>query len=354
MKVLSVVGARPQFVKAAPLSAALRQTHDEFLVHTGQHYDDAMSASFFRQLNIPQPDVNLNVGSGGHGQQTAEMLVGIERLIQEQQPDWVLVYGDTNSTLAGALAAVKLHVPIAHVEAGLRSFDQTMPEEVNRVLTDHVSTLLFSPTQTGVDNLANEGIHEGVILTGDIMVDAVYQALPRAEVESTVHDDVGIDPHAAYAAVTIHRPINADDPHRLGAILAALNALEMPVVFPVHPRTQKAIHALDFTAAPHLHLITPLGYLDMLALVNAAAVLITDSGGLQKESYLLRTPCITVRSETEWTETVSSGWNRLVEAQQDAIITAVAAARAAQPDVHPDFYGDGKAAQRIIAAMAQH
>jgi len=353
VKVLSIVGARPQFVKAAPLSAALRQQHDEFLVHTGQHYDDAMSASFFRQLNIPEPDVNLNVGSGSHGEQTAAMLVGIETLIQEQQPDWVLVYGDTNSTLAGALAAVKLHIPIAHVEAGLRSFDQTMPEEVNRVLTDHVSTLLFSPTQTGVDNLAKEGIEQGVILTGDIMVDAVYQALPRAQAESTIHQDLGINPDAPYAAVTIHRPINADHPEKLAAILAGLNALAMPVIFPVHPRTQKAIQALDFTAAPNLHLISPLGYLDMLALVNGAAVLITDSGGLQKEAYLMRTPCITVRSETEWTETVSSGWNRLIEPTQAAMLSAVESAQAHIPTAHPDFYGDGHAAQKIVQAMAE-
>lgn len=352
LRVLSVVGARPQFIKAAPMSAALREQHSEFLVHTGQHYDDEMSEVFFRQLGIPQPDVNLEVGSGTHAEQTAAIMVGIERLLLDWRPDWVLVYGDTNSTLAGALAAAKLNIPLAHVEAGLRSYNRTMPEEVNRVLTDHLSCLLFCPTEVARANLAREGITEGVVITGDIMIDAVLRYAPIARAKSDVHDRLGLAPAQPYALATIHRPANADSPDALGGIWAALTGLGMPVVFPVHPRTRKLLHQLDLPTPPHLHLIPPANYLDMLALLDAAAVVITDSGGLQKEAYALRTPCVTVRPETEWVETVESGWNMLAEPSAASILAAVARMTASVPTEHPDFYGTGDAAALIVAALA--
>lgn len=351
MRVLTVVGARPQFIKAAPLSTAIRRDHDEYLVHTGQHYDDEMSATFFRQLNIPEPDANLGVGSHGHGKQTAEMLAGLETILLQTHPDWMLVYGDTNSTLAGALAAAKLNIPIAHVEAGLRSYNRAMPEEVNRVLTDHVARLLFCPTKVAVENLAKEGIKRGVIVTGDIMVDAVHHARPRAEKESTIHEKLSLAPTDNYAAVTIHRPANTDDKKTLSAIMDGLAHLDMPVIFPAHPRTKHALEKFNITVKDSVRVISPLGYLDMLALLGSANCLITDSGGLQKEAYLLETPCITVRTETEWVETVESGWNRLVEPIPEAILAAVHEATTANPIEHPDFYGDGNAALRIVQAM---
>lgn len=351
MRILSVVGARPQFIKAAPLSTAIRRDHDEFLVHTGQHYDDEMSATFFRQLNIPDPDINLGVGSHGHGKQTAEMLAGLETILLQTQPDWVLVYGDTNSTLAGALAAAKLNIPIAHVEAGLRSYNRSMPEEINRVLTDHLSTLLFCPTQVAADNLARENIMDGVVITGDIMVDAVQYALPRARAESGILDQFSLSPNSPYAVVTIHRPANTDDRSTLEGIVRGLVSLDMPVVFPVHPRTRKAIETHNIRLLDNIRLIAPLGYLDMLALVSSASCLITDSGGLQKEAYLLETPCVTVRSETEWVETVESGWNRLVKPSQEAVVAGVRSAIQLIPEAHPPYYGDGTAAIKIVRAM---
>ncbi len=350
MQIFSVVGARPQFIKAAPLSAALRERHSEFLVHTGQHYDDAMSEVFFRQLRIPPPDANLGVGSGGHAEQTASMLVQLEKLMLQRQPDWVLVYGDTNSTLAAALAAAKLHLPVAHVEAGLRSYNRAMPEEINRVLTDHISQLLLCPTQAAVDNLAQEGITRGVVLSGDIMVDSVRLYSATAREESRIHAQLGLNP-TAYIAATIHRPANTDQAAALTEIVAALDNAPLPVIFPVHPRARKMLAQFGLTPAKNLRLIDPLGYLDMLALVDGAAVLVTDSGGLQKEAYIQQTPCVTIRRETEWVETVASGWNRLVEAQQDAILSAIEMARGQHPTTHPPFYGDGQTAARIVAAL---
>ncbi|MBL8165516.1 MAG: UDP-N-acetylglucosamine 2-epimerase (non-hydrolyzing) [Anaerolineae bacterium] len=353
MRIFTVVGARPQFIKAAPLSAALREQHSEFLVHTGQHYDDAMSDIFFRQLGIPQPDANLGIGGGSHAEQTGGMLIGLERLMQEQRPDWVLVYGDTNSTLAAALAAAKLHIPVAHIESGLRSYNRAMPEEINRVLTDHVSALLFCPTATAVENLAREGITQGVLLTGDIMVDGVLRHAEAARQQSRIHAQLGLSAGVPYAAATIHRPANTDLPAALAEIIAGLGALGMPVIFPAHPRTHKALETNGIALPANLRLIEPLGYLDMLALVGRAAVLLTDSGGLQKEAYVLRVPCVTVRSETEWVETVTSGWNRLCEPERGAIQAAVSAAMGTRPTEHPDFYGDGAAATRIVAALSE-
>ncbi|MBX3086371.1 MAG: UDP-N-acetylglucosamine 2-epimerase (non-hydrolyzing) [Anaerolineae bacterium] len=350
-RILTVVGARPQFIKAAPLSKVLRARHTELLVHTGQHYDNGMSNVFFDELAIPAPDVNLGIGSGTHAEQLSAMLEPLERLMLEQRPDLILVYGDTNSTLAGALAAAKLNLPIAHVEAGLRSYNRAMPEEINRVLTDHVSRWLLCPTQEAVNNLAKEGIKEGVTVTGDIMVDAVLQNVDRARITSTVRAQCGLQPNQPYLLATIHRPANTDVPAHLTQIMQAFAALEYPVVFPVHPRTRKSLAALDLYTATHVRLIDPVGYLDMLALLDGAALVVTDSGGLQKEAYLLKRPCVTVRTETEWVETVSSGWNLLSEPTVESIRHAVQHMLTHVPAVHPDFYGDGTAAQQIVAAL---
>lgn len=352
MRVLSVVGARPQFIKAAPLSTWLRRTHHEFLVHTGQHYDDEMSGIFFEELGIPQPDVNLNVGAGSHAEHLAGMIVPLEKIMVEERPDVVLVYGDTNSTLAGALTAAKLNYPIAHVEAGLRSYNRTMPEEINRVLTDQLSTLLFCPTQAAVNNLEKEGITSGVYITGDIMADAVVYNLERARLTSTIHSRLELD--TPYMLATIHRPANADDAATLREIVAALSQLDCPVMFPVHPRTRKKLNEYQIQLGDQIRLSDPLGYLDMLAIVDRASVVITDSGGLQKEAYLLKTPCITIRTETEWIETVQSGWNCLVEPVGEAIITAYRRMREYQPAEHPDFYGDGHCAEEIVRLLENH
>lgn len=351
MHVFSVVGARPQFIKAAPLSAALRQHHSEFLVHTGQHYDEDMSDVFFRQLGIPAPDVNLNVGSDGHAAQTAAMMIPLEALMLEQKPDWVLVYGDTNSTLAAAMAAAKIHVPVAHVEAGLRSYNRAMPEEINRVLTDHLSTLLFCPTGVAAENLGREGITKGVSVTGDVMVDAVLRNVEAARRETNIRQTLGLEAGQEYLAATIHRPSNTDSPAALGEIIAALNAAPLPTIFPLHPRTRKMLDNYGLTPSEKVKIVKPLGYVDMLALVDSAAALITDSGGLQKEAYILETPCITVRPETEWVETVQSGWNRLCAAEQGAILAAIESACGARPVTHPNHYGDGQAAERIVKAL---
>lgn len=349
MKVVSVVGARPQFIKAAAVSRLLRQNHCEVLVHTGQHYDDTMSAVFFDELQIPKPNVNLGVGSGTHGAQTASMLVGLEAVLVAERPEWVLVYGDTNSTLAGALAAAKLGIKVAHVEAGLRSFNRVMPEEINRVVTDHLSTLLLCPSQTAVENLAVEGIRHGVSLVGDVMADALAfaveatrdraaQALARLEVSER-----------GYLLVTVHRAENTDDPNRLGAILAALGALDEAVIFPVHPRTRQAIEALGYAPPPHVRLIEPVGYLDMVVLEQAARLILTDSGGIQKEAYWLGVPCITLRDETEWVETVQAGWNLLAGADTVRIVEAV---RSFVPHTRRhDLYGGGHAVECCVAAL---
>ncbi|HET89828.1 MAG TPA: UDP-N-acetylglucosamine 2-epimerase (non-hydrolyzing) [Chloroflexi bacterium] len=347
MRILSIVGARPQFIKAAPVSRALRPAAHEVLLHTGQHYDYGMSAVFFDELHIPEPDYNLGVGSGPHGRQTGQMLIRIEEVLLQEQPDWVLVYGDTNSTLAGALAAVKLHIPVAHVEAGLRSFNRAMPEEHNRALTDHAADLLFCPTQTAVDNLAREGVVAGVHLTGDVMVDALFYNAALAEERSDVLARLNLT-LGDYVLVTAHRPRNTDDPVRLRAILAALEeiARERPVVFPAHPRTRHAIEMLDYRPGPGLQIVEPVGYLDILALQKNARLLLTDSGGMQKEAYLFGVPCLTLREETEWVETVEAGWNILVGADHDAILRA---AREFRPQGAPPLlFGDGHAAERIV------
>ena len=345
MRVLTVVGARPQFIKAAPVSRILRRGHDEYLLHTGQHYDEAMSDLFFRQLDIPAPDRNLEVGSGHHGAQTAAMLEGIESVALDYRPDWILVYGDTNSTLAGALAGAKLHVPAAHVEAGLRSYDRKMPEEVNRVVADHVSTLLLCPTQTAVSNLSREGITDGVHLVGDVMFDAFLQNVEVATRTTTILDDLGLEA-GSFALLTVHRAENVDQPERLRSILDGVAASQMPTVFPVHPRTRKALGDVG----SNIRAIDPVGYLEMLVLEKSAAVIVTDSGGVQKEALFAGRPCVTVRSTTEWTETVDAGWNVLAGTDADAIAERM---RTFRPrGARPSVFGDGHAAERVVDALS--
>jgi len=348
MKVLSIVGARPKFIKCAPVSAALRQGHQEVLVHTGQHYDANMSDVFFRDLGIPAPDYHLGIGSGSQGEQTGRMLAAIEEVILKEEPDMVLVYGDTNSTLAGALAAAKVHVPVAHVEAGLRSFDRRMPEEINRVLTDHCSDLLLCPTETAVENLQREGITAGVHLTGDVMVDALLQHAEVARA-SPILADLGLD---QYRLATVHRAENTDDPARLTAIIRALGDLG-DVVLPCHPRTEKMLKnaGLYEEAKRRIGLIPPVGYLEMLALESGAKTILTDSGGVQKEAYVLGVPCITMRETTEWVETVEDGWNVLVGSDCDAIVRA---ARTFAPErERSDVFGKGEAARAIARVIGQ-
>lgn len=349
MKVLSVVGARPQFIKAMPVSRFLRAKYQEVLVHTGQHYDDMMSDVFFRELALPAPERNLGVGSGSHATQTGRMMIELEPVMLAERPDWVLVYGDTNSTLAGSLVAAKLHLPLAHVEAGLRSFDRLMPEEVNRVVSDHLSDLTFCPTETAVTNLAREGISDGVHLVGDVMYDVFLEHFMKARArrlrilaEPTLQD--------GFVLATIHRAENTDDPLRLSAIMEGLAGSGMPIIFPAHPRTKVALDAAAIPVASSVTLLQPLGYLDMVALEAAAEVIVTDSGGVQKEAYFAGTPCVTVRETTEWPETVKIGWNRLVGVSPALLSEAVRSFRPAGE--RPPYFGDGHAAEKIVSALA--
>jgi UDP-GlcNAc3NAcA epimerase len=343
MRILSVVGNRPQFIKSGPLSLALQNRADEVVLHTGQHYDHELSQVFFDELGLEPPKHRLEAGSGSHAEQTARMLPGIEAAVVAEKPDLVLVYGDTNSTLAGALAASKLRVSVAHVEAGLRSFDRRMPEELNRVLVDRVSSLLFAPSGTAVENLKDEGIIEGVHEVGDVMLDANLRLAPIARERSQALELAGVAP-GTYALVTVHREANTREP-ALGRIVEALNALEEPVVFPLHPRTAGAIESMGLRLAGHVHPRPPAGYLDFAALASQARVVLTDSGGVQKEAYWYEVPCVTLRENTEWVETVEAGWNHLVGTDPGAI---VAASREASPGPeHPSLYGDGHAADLI-------
>lgn len=360
MKIVTVVGARPQFIKAAALSRAIRDVaHDrlqEVLVHTGQHYDNNMSKVFFDELDIPPPDHHLEISGGQHGAMTGRMLEAVESVLLRERPDWLLIYGDTNSTLAGALAAAKLHIPVAHVEAGLRSFNMRMPEEVNRVLADRVSRLLFCPTDTAVRNLAAEGVRAGVHNVGDVMYDVALYSRERARLESHILATLGLTA-GEYALATCHRAENTDSPARLGAILGGLAAVArtLPVVLPLHPRTRKLI--AEHGLAHHLAALTvtdPLPFLDMVALEQAARLILTDSGGVQKEAFFYGVPCITMRDETEWVETVELGWNTLTGASHDAIVAAADAAMTRPPaptEVAP--YGRGCAAQDILAHLLQ-
>ena len=351
MHVVTILGARPQFIKAAPLCFALREAGvRESLVHTGQHYDDRMSEIFFRELGIPEPTLNLGIGSGGHGQQTGAMLAAIENLLIAEKPDLLLVYGDTNSTLAGALAAAKLNLPIAHVEAGLRSFNRTMPEEINRVLTDHCSSLLFCPTGRAVANLATENITDGVHLLGDTMYDALMRFAPAALRQSDLQERLGLAGQR-FLLATIHRPYTVDDPKVLAEVFVAFARLDLPVVFPVHPRTLGRIRAFGLDFPENVRAIEPLGYLDMLALLHKAALVLTDSGGVQKEACFAGAPCVTLRPETEWVETVEAGWNVLAWGNAATIVAAVE--RQMTPPTAPLLaYGDGHTAEKIAAVLA--
>src|SRR5579883_90838 len=349
MKFVSIVGARPQFVKLAPVSRALRRYHEEVIVHTGQHYDERLSGTFFSELGISAPDYNLGVGSGLHGAQTGEILAAIERVLLEVRPNGVIVFGDTNSTLAGALAAVKLHIPVAHVEAGLRSFDRRMPEEVNRVVTDHISARLFCPTKTGQRNLANEGITRGVEIVGDVMYDVLLQVQPRlASHAETLLPQLDLRP-GAFVLATVHRPSNTDDPEAMRRIAQALDELAMPVIFPIHPRTRKLTEDYGIAWGKQVRLLEPIGHLDMLALAQVAHCVATDSGGVQKEAFLLQTPCVTLRDDTEWVETVEYGWNVLVGSNREAIVAAVQRPRPPLPLTNP--FGDGHAADHIAKSL---
>ncbi len=350
MKVLSVVGARPQFIKAAVVSEKLRAVADEVLLHTGQHYDFEMSSVFFEELGLPPPDYNLGVGSGTHGYQTGEMLKGIERVIMDEKPNIALVYGDTNSTLAGALAAVKLHVKVAHVEAGLRSFDRRMPEEINRVLTDHASDILFAPTKTAVENLRREGITSGVYLTGDVMYDVALRFSEIAERKSDILQRLGLA-KGEYFLATVHRPENADNEVHLRNILNAFSRLPLPVVFPVHPRTRRAMERWNIKAGNNVILLEPVGYFDMLILEKNARKILTDSGGVQKEAYFFGVPCVTLRTTTEWVETLEGGWNVLVGADVERILEAATSPPPKAP--RGEHYGKGDAAERIVEILGK-
>ncbi len=355
MKIVTIVGARPQFVKAAPVSKELRKEHQEILVHTGQHYNDNMSKIFFDELEIPRPDVNLGVGSNSHGKQTADMMIGIEKVLIDETPELVLVYGDTNSTLAGAITAAKLNLKVAHVEAGLRSFNRTMPEEINRILTDKVADLLFCPTEAAVVNLAHEGIEQGIHNTGDVMYDAALQFKALAEKKSDVLTRLSLAPKE-YLLMTLHRAQNTDHRDNLKSILKAIVDSGQKVVFPMHPRTEKYIklHGLEelVKSSDHFIIIEPVSYLDMIMLEQNAAKILTDSGGVQKEAYFYRVPCITLRGETEWVETVQDGWNTLVNADYDKITQAI---ETFLPDsVQGMHYGAGHAAGEIRTLINQY
>jgi len=355
--VLTVVGARPQFIKASSVSRELARQDKlrESIVHTGQHYDAELSDVFFQELDIPQPKYNLEVGSGTHGQQTGEMLRRIEAVLIAEKPNLVLVYGDTNSTLAGALAAAKLHIPVAHVEAGLRSFNRCMPEELNRVLTDHLSSLLFCPTLLAVEQLRAEGIIRGVHHSGDVMYDVALAVAVRAEARACFLDEQL--PHKGFVLVTVHRAENTDDAIRLEAILQALVRLSerLPVVFPMHPRTKVAIAARGLSIPASVRILSPLGITEMTWLERNAALIITDSGGVQKEAYFHRTPCVTIRTETEWPETLAAGWNRLANPADSDEIVHVANSSLAGGATRTDVsdYGSGNAAAGVAELLAR-
>lgn len=350
MKILSIVGARPQFIKCAPLSRAIRKEHTEILVHTGQHYDPEMSDIFFKELQIPEPDYNLGVGSTSHGEQTGKMLIEIEKTLFKEKPDLVIVYGDTNSTVAGALTASKLHIKVVHVEAGLRSFDRSMPEEINRILTDHISDLLFCPTETAVLNLKNEGITTGVYNVGDVMLDALEHNIKIAEGKSTVLENMGLS-SKEYLIATVHRASNTDSFSNLSSIVNAFCDVDIPIVFPVHPRTEKYLkhYGLWDKLCEKVKVIPPLGYLEMLKLMAHSRKILTDSGGVQKEAYMLGVPCITMRENTEWVETVEDGGNVLVGTDYKNIVDAIKCFKGSTSK--KDVFGIGNSSEKICKIL---
>jgi len=350
MKFVSVVGARPEFIQATSVSRALRRNHQEILVHTGQHYDYLMSQTFFDELGIPSPDYNLEVGSGSHASQTAEILVRFEEVVLKEKPDMVIVRGDTNSTLAGALVASKLHIATIHIEAGERSFDRRMPEEINRLVADQLSSVHFCVSQTAVTQLAKEGITKNVFWIGDVMLDANISNRPLARQKSTILSKLELA-SGQYSLVTIHRAANTDDPNRLTNIIKALSQVGEIIIFPVHPRTQAALQKLDVSFGDNIRMIDPVGYYDMLMLEENARLIATDSGGVQREAYFLSKPCLTLRDETEWTETVSVGWNKLVGVDIDQILYEWKSFE--PPEKQPPIFGDGTAGEKIANILGQ-
>lgn len=355
MKLVTVIGARPQIIKAVVLSRLFvgYGNIQEVMVYTNQHYDDYMSTIFFDEFNLPQPDYSLNIGSASHGRQTGEMIIAIEKVLQEVRPNLVLVYGDTNSTLAGALAAAKLNIPVAHVEAGLRSFNKKMPEEVNRVLTDHMSSILFAPTKNAVNNLLKEGIDESAIhLVGDVMYDAALLYGKKAEQKSKILETLGVK-DKQYILATVHRAENTDDYINLKAIVDGLISLSknISVVFPLHPRTKLALEKNNLLelVVKNIRTISPVGYLDMMILEKHAKTIITDSGGVQKEAYFYRVPCITLRNETEWVELIDAGWNRLINPEKFGELYYQAEQGFVGNNV--ELYGDGDAAYKIVRLL---
>jgi UDP-N-acetylglucosamine 2-epimerase (non-hydrolysing)/UDP-GlcNAc3NAcA epimerase len=349
MRIVTVIGNRPQFVKAAAVSRPLRERHEELIVNTGQHYDDELSRVFFEELDVPAPAVELGIGDGSATSQTWRMLQALEPVLADLRPELVLVYGDTNSTLAGALAAAQQRMPVAHVEAGMRSFDMAMPEELNRVLTDHASDLLLCSTGTAVANLSREGVPGSVVLVGDAMADVTLAFAPVAEEKSSALAEIGVAP-GEFLLATAHRAGNVDDPARLLRLVELLEALPEPVVFPLHPRTRARLEAAGLMArVARLRVTPPLGYLDFLTLARNARAVLTDSGGVQKEAYLLGTPCITLRDTTEWVETLESGWNVLVDLDAQAALRALE--RPPPAGERPELYGGGRAGERIRDAV---
>jgi len=351
MKIASIVGARPNFIKAAPVSRELRKEFEEIIIHTGQHYDYEMDRIFFEELNIPEPNYHLGVGSGSQGYQTGEMIKRIEEILMRSNPDLVLVYGDTNTTLAGALAACKLHIKVGHIEAGLRSYDKTMPEEINRILTDHCSGLLFCPTGTAIRNLKKEGITRGIHLTGDVMVDALLRNKEIAERSAIL--EVQNLKSKKYLVATVHRQSNTDVKENLSNIVDAFCDIEEDIVVPVHPRAAKYLKQYGFyeklKETGHVKLINPVGYFDFLKLINHAKKILTDSGGVQKEAYILKVPCITLRGTTEWVETVEDGWNVLVGANKENILKM---AMEFEPEGEQrNVFGEGNASERIVEIL---
>ncbi len=348
MKIITVVGARPQFIKAAAVSNVIRKKHTEILIHTGQHYDENMSKVFFEELNIPKPHYNLEVGSGNHGLQTGTMLIKLEEIYLKEKPDMVLVYGDTNSTLAGALTASKLLIPVAHVEAGLRSFNMAMPEEQNRILTDHISNKLFAPTETAVNNLHNEGINKEVYNVGDVMYDAVLYFRKVAKEKSTIINKLNLKENQ-YILTTIHRAENTNDINRLKNIIEALNESKAKIVLPMHPRTKKYIESYGLSIGENVSVIDPIGYLDMINLEMHAEKIVTDSGGVQKEAFFMKKPCITMRDQTEWVETVENGWNVIVGTDTDKIVQSIKNFKPQREQ--ENIFGDGNAADKILSIL---
>jgi len=348
MKIVSIVGARPQFIKAATVSRVIRKTDGirEVLVHTGQHYDQNMSEIFFRELDIPEADYNLEVGSALHGQQTGRMLERVEEVLLKEQPDWVLTYGDTNSTVAGSLAAVKLHIATAHVEAGLRSFNRRMPEEINRIATDHVSDLLFAPTQNAMHLLEKEGLAERARCSGDVMFDSMLYYQKKV---NQGHCPPEIKNMGPFYLATIHRAENTDDRNRLQSIFSALSDLDLPVVLPLHPRTQKLLEGIKYRSRK-VRIIEPVGYLQMIYLIKHSQKVLTDSGGLQKEAYFMQKPCVTLRDETEWIETLENGWNILVGADTEKIVQAV---QHNSTGAQTRAFGDGRAAEKVVSELIE-